>query len=453
MSKAVYNFKKSFRFSKLFAIAIGGTISSTYFLGNSYLYHQLGPFTFLIYIAGGLITYLVMNAMAELAGNENPSHLSFVKYAYDHLSPSVACGVGYSYWLNWILYIPTECLAGGFLLNAIYPAIPIMVFAFFIALLITATNLMNAKFFGDSAEWFTYTHMLIFVIFAALALGIYFGLIGNNAEFLKTRYLLQDGGAFPNGFRIFFLNGIVLLLNLQGAEIIGLSASETHEAKQEVPKTMKEIAPSITVLYALPMLLLALIYPWHNPAIEGSIFSRALESYGFKHIGVIFAFLIVFGAIAVSNSGIYAASRCSHAMAHYKMLPRYFIKLSNLHTPTRLSLFTCLLMFCLLILTLVFPSAKFYDLLLSLSGFSGTICWVSICVSQIALRKKLSKTQIQNLNFKDKLFPYGTFFVIFIMLFCMFYELIAEGSSVTALLGTLSFLVPYLLHKFIKRPA
>jgi amino acid transporter, AAT family len=446
MSLLKYKFKKTFGFAQLFAIAIGGTISSTFFLGNGYLLKQLGPFAFLAYIAGGLITYLTMNAMAELAANEEPTHLSFVKYSYDYLSPSIACGVGYSYFLNWILYIPTECISGGFLLNALMPDIPIIVFALSIAVLILMSNLLISQVFAKFSEGLTYTHLIIFAVFSIMAVMIFLGFSGSSRQFLGSQYILPASGPFPNGFKVFFLNGIIMLLNFQGAEILGLAASETIKAKHEIPKVMKELPPTVTLLYVIPMLLLAMIYPWNNPPIEGSIFSKALGSYGFKHLDAVFSVLIVFGALSVSNSGIYASSRCAHALAHYKMLPEYFLKLSKNHVLKRIAFLVFTLIVGLLIATFLFPSVKFFELLLELAGFSGTFAWIAICLAQLKKRSLMNRREIQDLYFKSRFHPWGSVFAVIAMLFCMLVLMIDPSSRRSLVFGVLTFLIPFLVH-------
>lgn len=445
-----FRYLRVFRFAQLFAIAIGGTISSIYFLGNSLLFHQLGPFTFLAFLVGGLITYFAMNAMAELAGNESPTHLSFIKYTHDYISPATSCAVGYSYWLNWLFYIPTECLAGGFFLNALLPKIPIVVFALIIALAITFFNLKKATVFGRAAELFTYTHLIIFILFIGVAFLIFLGFIGNQKEFLGFKYLIPKNGMFPNGWQVFLFNGLLLILNFQGAEIIGLSASETLKAKTETPKTLKEMAPSVTILYTIPMFLLALIYPWDTPPVEGSIFSKSLEAYGFKNLGMTIAFLIFCGSVAVANSGLYAASRASHALTHYKMLPRQFNPLSSEHVPKNLVLLSSCIIIAILLVGFFFEATSYYALLLLLSGFSGNIAWIYICVSQIKKRRLMKLREIKELNYRDWFYPFGSLIAIILLSASIFASLFKQDLRSGFFIGSLTFVIPYITYKLKK---
>ena len=67
--------------------------------------------------------------------------------------------------------------------------------------------------------------------FVFLSLLIFFGLIhGHQPEgLIGGRFIFDQGGLFPNG-RVALLTAMVLLLvNYQGSEIIGLAAGESIE--------------------------------------------------------------------------------------------------------------------------------------------------------------------------------------------------------------------------------
>ena len=98
-------------------IALGGIIGSCYFLGLGVVYADMGPGAVLIaYIVAGITIYGVMQSFAELLVNI-PRRGSYVTYAKEFMGSSFATGVGWSYWANWIFYIPSEALAAGFFMN------------------------------------------------------------------------------------------------------------------------------------------------------------------------------------------------------------------------------------------------------------------------------------------------------------------------------------------------
>src|SRR3954463_8075022 len=84
-------------------IALGGIIGSSYFLGTGYLLHEVGPSAFIAYLLGGFISYLTLACLGELAVS-SPTQGSFINSAAKYISPSWACGVGWAYWFNWVIF-------------------------------------------------------------------------------------------------------------------------------------------------------------------------------------------------------------------------------------------------------------------------------------------------------------------------------------------------------------
>ena len=324
-------FHRALKRRHIFAAAAGGTISSAYF--NGQIISQVGPFTFVAFALGGLITWLTMSCMAELAGNETPNHLSFINYARKYISPTWASGMGWSYWVNWILFIPTECISGGILMNSFFPEIHVYAWATLFGIAITFVNLAHVQVFGKTSLWLTFTHIALFAGFCVFAILIFFGLIGpEKGEVIGGKHLLGSG-VFPNGVEIFLINMIILMLNFQGPEILGLSASESKRPYHDVPYSMKEMGITITAIYVTPILLLALIYPWQNTANSENIFSDALNMYGFSFVAKAFTFLVIVGVLTCINSGMYAASRSMQALAELKMAPSFLAKINSRGVP------------------------------------------------------------------------------------------------------------------------
>ena len=66
-----------------------------------------------------------------------PVSSSFVRYANDYISPAWACGVGWSYWVTWVSYVPSEMIAAGIIMNNFFPTISPVWWAVFFGVLVT----------------------------------------------------------------------------------------------------------------------------------------------------------------------------------------------------------------------------------------------------------------------------------------------------------------------------
>ena len=445
------SFRKALKSHHVLAIAMGGTISSSYFLGNGYVLSQVGPMAFTLFFLGGLITYLTMECFAELVSSESiPKHPSFVGYAQKFISSTWACGVGWAYWLNWVIYICVECIAAGILIHAFLPEISIYIWSMICACFVMVINLGHVRIFGTASFWLTFTHLTLFIGFSVLALLIFFGWIGNTHEFIGTRYFLADG-IFPKGISVLFINMVIMMLNYQGTEVIGLSSSETIQAKREVPKAMRRISLTVTALYVIPILLLALIFPWQKATLAESVFALALDSYGFSVVAKMFTLFIIAGSLSCANSGFYAGVRSIHALAELDLSPKWFSKLNRYGIPYRVVGVTITCLFLLLQVGYFRPFHEVYITYLILVGCIGTAIWASICVCQAIFRRHLSAAQIKSLPYKIPLFPYLTYFAISSQVLFLLFALFSSDLRASFYVMIPAFAVPMIWYKMSAR--
>ena len=170
-------YKRGLKARHISLIALGGIIGSSYFLGTGYVLNQVGPGAFLAYAIGGLITYMTMVCLSELS-ILNPTPGSFVSYAEKYVSKSWASGVGWSYWVSWVVYVPSECVAAGILMHHFIPEMPVYFWAAVFGVLITMINLINVKAFGEFEFWLAIIKIILLAglsFFAVLILFNFFG--------------------------------------------------------------------------------------------------------------------------------------------------------------------------------------------------------------------------------------------------------------------------------------
>ncbi len=441
-------FQRGLKARHISLIALGGIIGSSYFLGTGYVFNQLGPSIFLAYILGGLITYFTMACLAELTVAV-PAHGSFITYIAQFVSPTLACGVGWSYWVSWIVFIPSECLAAGILMHSYVPEVPVYLWTMLFGFFITLVNLLPVKHFGEMEFWLSLIKVSMLIGFSVLAIFIFFGVIGNQ-HFIGDQYLMKNGGLFPNGYAIFFISMVVLLANFQGSEIISLSASESHDPHVNIPKALKKISYRICGFYLLPTLLLALVFPWQEAGLSGSVFSAVMERYGFPKIGHAFSFLIIAGALSCANSGLYATVRSLHSLALRGMAPAALTKISKTGIPVRATLVTLAGVWTMLLTACFFSSNALYANLLALSGFTGASCWICICWAQLRFRRQQIAAG-NTLQYQTPLFPYLTHFAIWAQVGCLLIVAWSPTLNSAFYFGMPILITPMIFFKLFKK--
>lgn len=432
-------------------IALGGIISSGYFLATGAVINLVGPSVFIAYILGGIIIYLTMLCMGELAV-AIPISGSFITYTADFISPSIACGVGWSYWISWVAYIPAECIAGGIIMQH-FTGVNGYVWAVCFGLLITYINIAKVGTFGEIEFWLALIKIFALMGFVVLALLIFFGVIHGSqpAGIIGGRYIFDQGGLFPNGGMIFLTAMVLLLVNYQGSEIIGLAAGESVNPARMIPRAIRNVTYRILFIFIIPVFCLVLIFPWQKAGLSNSVFAEALNLYGLKWAGAVTSFVTLTATLSCSNSGVYGIVRSLNALARNGMAPHVLTRLNNNYVPQNAGVVTLVAIWILLAAGYFFGQSMLYIALLLVSGFTGATAWISICWAQINFRKKLYAAgyTTDDLRYKTPGSPYTGIIAIVLMVACLVFLLFNKDPTykIAFYMGSASFLGPILIYK------
>jgi len=427
-------------------ISLGGIIGSGYFLGTGYVLEKAGPAAILAYLLGGAIVLCVMLCLAELAVAK-PVSGSFVTYAKENISSTWACGVGWAYWLNWVAYVPSEMIAAGIIMNNFIPGVSQLWWAVLFGLLVTLINLFHVDKFGESEFWLAIIKIIALVAFSVVAFLICLGVIGDHGP-LGTSVLLGSGGFAPNGYWSIILTMVIILVNFQGSEIIGLAAGECKEPEKSIPIAVRNVTWRIIALYIIPISLLISILPWDKASLEESVFAAALSEYGLSSLSSLLAFVVLTAAISCSNSGLYGSGRTLYALSKFGMAPKWLASLNKNGMPAK-SIFVSVCACWLIILAYTFDtSSTLYTYLLAVSGFTGAMAWISICWSQYRFRKHMIAIHaVDTLKYKTPFFPYVTLFGIWVQVFCLVVIAFTPDLRSTLYAGVPMMVVPMIWYR------
>ncbi|HHW43781.1 MAG TPA: amino acid permease [Desulfotomaculum sp.] len=434
-------------------IALGGIIGSGYFLGSGYVIDTAGPGAWMAYVLGGAIIFMVMACLGELAV-AIPVSGSFVSYANDLISPTWACGVGWSYWTTWVTYIPSEMIAAGIVMHNFVPGVEPVYWAILFGLVLTFINLAYVGTFGELEFWLALIKIIAIIVFSVLAVLIFLGVIGGQG-FLGASVLTGDGGMFPKGISAVLLTMVIILVNFQGSELIGLAAGESQQPEKSIPVAIRNVTWRIIALYVVPMFLLVTIFPWQQAGLEESVFAAALNSYGLNWAGTLFSVVVLTAAISCANSGIYGTARALYGLSRAGMAPKWLGRVNKNGAPKNAILMTIVPCWIGIIAYTLDTSETLYTYLLALSGFTGVMAWVSICWSQLSFRRRLEKQgyDINRLKFKTPLFPYLTHFAIWAQLACVVVMAFNPDLRASLYLGIPMLVLPMIWYRIWGRKA
>ena len=128
------------------------------------------------------------------------------------------------------------------------------------------------------------------------------------------------------------------------------------------------------------------------------------------------------------------------------MAPKALTKVSSHGIPVYATVYTLCAVWLILLLSIFGSLDSVYALLLATSGFTGSICWISICWSQLIFRKHFKEKGV-SLTYKVPLFPYLTHFAIWLQVFLLFVVLFYPNTRASFYIGMPVLILPILIYK------
>ncbi|MEG0156137.1 MAG: amino acid permease [Anaerovoracaceae bacterium] len=445
-------------------IGLGGVIGSCYFLGMGGLVGEMGPAVFLAFLVVGFIVYGLMISYAELLVNL-PRKGSFVAYTNEFLGETLSVGMGWSFWFNWVCYVPSEAIAVATVLQSLTgkdSGISYVAFAVGALATLTIINLCAVDIFAKIEAGLAITKVCVILLFILLAFGIWVGVWGSDG-FLGTSVNFASGQGFahdlfPNGAGIVLFSMVVVLVTFQGTEIVGLAAAEAQDPDKSVPKACKSVTYRIVILYLVPIILVLLIFPFALGSYDTPIFADALNHYGLKPFATIMSAIVLVAAFSCANTGFYGTVRCMFGLSVEGLAPKFLGKLNKTANPKNAVLFTLFFMWIVLILGLISQLTgaleSLYASLLSMSGFTGTLAWIGIIASQLVFRKRLKARGYDTSKLQARVKPGQQWIPVFAMIaqmICLVLLAFGEGQLPIFILACSAVFLPMIIRTIAKK--
>ena len=293
-------------------IALGGVIGAGLFVGSGVVIKSAGPAAILSFLITGLLVVLVMRMLGELACSM-PGGGSFYEYAREAWRDRPGVGrlagflTGWMYWYFWVIVVALEAVAGADLVRYWLPDVPNWSISLVLLVMLTLTNLVSVKSFGEFEFWFASIKVAAIVVFLFVA-GVYVLGLTPASQGMHFGNLTGNGGFMPNGI-VPVLTGAVAATGFYfGAEIVTIAAAETAEPQKAVAKATSSVITRVLVFYVGSIFLVACLVPWNAVGIATPYVS-ALNTMGVPAAAQIMNAIVLTAVLSALNSGLYASSR------------------------------------------------------------------------------------------------------------------------------------------------
>ena len=445
--------KRAMSTRHLVMLSLGGAIGTGLFLGSGEVIAQTGPVAAIIaYILGGLIAYMVILCLGELAVHM-PVAGSFGAYAQKYIGPGTGYMISWVYWLTWTATLGTEFTAAALLMQEWFPHISMWIWTIIFAITIFALNLSSTRIFAESEFWLALVKVVTVVAFIILGLLAIFGLIPfHGAESAPLFHNLTAQGWFPQGLVPIFTTMLIVNFAFSGTELIGVAAGETKDPAVNVPKAINAAIWRLLIFFVGTIVVISALLPFQVAGLGGESVSNSPFVTVFNYIGIPYAddimrFVIITALLSAANSGLYAASRMMWSLSAQRQLPQVFSRLSSSGTPIIALVVT---MFGAIpgLLSEHFAPETIFKNLLGIAAFTMVIVWMSICWSQFNFRRAWYKAghSAKDLKFAAPLYPIVPI-LGFVFCFITGLSMAADPEMQAGFIGCLLFIAAcYLSH-------
>ena len=401
-------------------IAIGGAIGTGLFLGSGSAIRSAGPSIILSYLIVGIITFFMMRALGELILADTEKH-SFLDAVKEYLGDRVEFVAGWIYWACWLTLAMADLTATGIYLRYWFPWLPQWVGPLVIVVLLMLINMVDVGLFGELESWFSMIKVI--AIIALILTGAVLLLLHTNVAGrpVSLTNLFNHGGFFPTGGWGFMMSFQMVVFAFVGVEIVGLTAGETANPDQDIPKAINTLPVRIGLFYIGSMLAIMAVYPWDKIQTTSSPFVQVFGAIGIVGAAGILNFVVLTAAMSATNSAIFSTSRSLYALARGGNAPKKLGELSNKAVPNNALTTSSLILFVIVILNYLMP-AKIFDVVSTVSTICFIIVWMIIMWTHIKYRQA-NKGNLG--SFRMPGYPFTSwltlvfYFVVLVILFCI----------------------------------
>ncbi len=390
-------------------LSIAGVIGAGLFVGSGHAIAEAGPAVLLAYAAAGTLVVLVMRMLAEMAIAQ-PDTGSFSTYADRAIGHWAGFTIGWLYWWFWVLVIPLEANAAAGILHAWFPDIAVWAFTLVITLVLTGTNLLNVKNYGEFEFWFALIKVIAIIGFIVLGAAAIFGLVPGS-QVSGVSHVVDTVGFMPNGLGAVVAAMLTTMFSFMGTEIVTIAAAESKDPGKQITKATNSVIWRIFLFYLVSIFIVVALVPWNNPALPAiGSYQTVLNLIGIPNAKMIVDVVVLVAVTSCLNSALYTSSRMLYSLSKRGDAPKMAQRTSKGGTPYWAVLLSTAAAFLAVFANYVAP-AEVFDFLLASSGAIALLVYLVIAVSQLRMRKQREQKG-EKVEFKMWAFPVLTWLVI-----------------------------------------
>ncbi|KAH3670858.1 hypothetical protein WICMUC_004827 [Wickerhamomyces mucosus] len=393
LKSSKHGLKKELGLRHLMMIAIGGSVGTGLFVNSGGALATGGPASLVIsWTIIGTMMFSTAVSLGELCVTF-PVTGGFTTYATRFIDPSFGFAMGWNYALQWLILLPLELVAAAITIkywrDDINSDVWVTVFYVFIFVL----NMLDVKYYAESEVVLSLVKIVAVVGFFILGIVLICG-GGPQGGYIGGKYW-HNPGAFAAGFKGVCSVFVTAAFSFAGTELIGMSAAETENPRETLPRAAKQTFWLVTTTYIVTLTLIGCLVPYDDPRLlDGdsyasvSPFVISIQNAGIKGLPSLMNVVILIAILSVANSSVYASSRVLASLADIGHAPSFLAYVDRTGRPLYATFVTLVIGF-LSFIAASDQESNVFLWLSALSGLSTIFAWLSICISHVRFRRAL----------------------------------------------------------------
>ncbi|KAJ8084938.1 hypothetical protein AAF712_004532 [Marasmius tenuissimus] len=455
-------------------ISIGGVIGTGLFLGTATSLRDGGPLGLLLgYIVIGSLCWTVMISLGEMV-SYLPIPGGHIKLSARFVDPALSFAMGWNYWYNWTIGLPTELSAAAVLidywtgsdkLNPLWISICLLV--------VVGINVLGAGAYGEAE--FIFASIKVITIVGLIILGIVIDLGGGpNHDRIGFRYW-KDPGPFAQfngieGAEGRFLGWWAVMsqaaFSFLGSDNVAIAAGEARNPRRNIPKAIKRVYIRLLLFYIGGTFIIGLLVKQTEPdlnlkaTVGASPFVIAIRNAGIDGLPSVINAAILTSAWSAASSYLYTASRALYGLGTTGNAPRFVLRTTKRGLPY-IAIAICSLFSGLAYMAVSAGAGKVFGWFQNMCSVAGLLTWFAISVTYLRFYAGLKAQGYDRskLPFYSRLQPYAAWYsAILTMLICILsgWRVFLEGNwatdvFITNYLPLVMFPIMYLGAKFVRK--
>lgn len=364
-------------------ISIGGVIGAGLFVGSSQAVAAAGPAVLVSFLLAAALVVLVMQMLGEMAVAQ-PDTGSFSTYADRALGRWAGFSIGWLYWWFYVLVIPIEAIAAGEVVAGL-TGLPSWLPALVLILVLTGSNLLAVRNYGQFEYWFALLKVVAIVAFLVLGLLAVLGLVPGSGTSGVTN-LWQHGGFAPKGGVAILAGLLTAMFSFQGSEIVTIAAAESAEPRKNIKKAVRAVVWRLGLFYLGSLFIVVSLVPWDADGLADGSYQAVLDRMNIPGARQIMDVVLVVAVCSCLNSAVYTASRMVFSLARRGDAPAVFAAASRAGVPRNAVAASAAVGIVAVVANYLLPSVFTY--LIASSGAIALMMYMVIAITQYATRRR-----------------------------------------------------------------